>query len=129
MHVDDLRDHPSDQRKEEAFDRLSEEAVLHRRPAHDRRQIDRLAAAGHRCHVEDRKVVVQRVEAGVVSERAFEPALAREDVALENDFRLRRHRHVDRLRVDERYAFTAHEPREQELRDSRGQRRDPREHR
>ena len=74
VHVHDLGDRLLHEREKEPLDGLSHEAVLHRRAADDRRQVDGLLAARDRGDVEDREIVVERVEAGVVAERALRAA-------------------------------------------------------
>ena len=63
--------HRLEQRQEEPLGGLADVAVLHRRPADDRRRVDRVAAHRDRRHVEDREVVGERVVAGVVAERTL----------------------------------------------------------
>jgi hypothetical protein len=128
-HVHDVGNRLSNEREEEPLDGLPHETVLHRRRADDRRHVDRPRTPRHGGHVEDREIVVQRVEAGVIAEGPFAPRLARIQVAFEDELRLGRHHHVDGLGPDHGNALLPQETGEQELRNAGGKRRDRREDR
>ena len=74
-------------------------------------------------HVQHRERLDRRVEAGVVAERALRRALARLDVALQHDLRVRRHLQRHGEAVDHLDPLAAQEPGEQVLVDVAGQRR------
>ena len=121
--VDDLGQQEPDDGHEQALGRLAEPVVLLRRPTDDRRRVDRPGAARDRRQVEDGILAGQRVVAGVVTEGAFEPALAGIHVALEHDLGLRGHLEVDGPARDHLHAAPAEPAREDDLVHGRWQRR------
>ena len=71
IHVDDFRQHHLQQRQKDAFRRLSEPCIFHRRFPDDRRRVDRLAAMRDARDVKRRITVRQAVYAGMIAERAL----------------------------------------------------------
>jgi hypothetical protein len=84
-------------------------------------RIDRIAAVRDRGDVERGVPVGERIEARVVAKRAFEQLLVRIDVALDDDFRIRWHLHVDRAALHELDPAAVEEAGEQQLFDARRQ--------
>ena len=122
VHVDDLRQHHPDDRQEQALRRLAEPVVLHGRPPHDDRRVDRVAAARHRGQVEDGVGVGERVVARVVAERPLDARLRGVAVALEDDLRVGRHLEVDRPALHHLDALPADPAGEQDLVEARRER-------
>ena len=123
VHVDDLGQRLADHRQKDPLARLAEVDVLLRRNADDRREVGRLLPHRDARQMEHRKIVGERIEAGVIAERPFAAPLARLDVAFEHDVRARRHLEIDRDRLHQLDAPAAEKPGEQQLVEPFGHRR------
>src|SRR5580658_3064287 len=86
---------------EDALDSVAHEIVFLRRRADDGGEVERVFAMGDALNMEDGKLALERVEAGVVAEGTFGAHLADFDEAFEDDFGVRRDFKV--------YCFTGHE--------------------
>src|SRR5579864_2011862 len=115
VYIDELGDGELHERKENALDGLAHPAVLHRRLAHDGGGIDGFFAMRNAGDVEDGVEIVQRIETGVVAERAFGAELVEVDVAFENDFSVGWDFEIDRLALDEFDGLLAEEAGDQEF--------------
>ena len=89
----------------------------------DDRVVDRVALHRHALDVQHRERLDRRVEAGVVAERPLGQPLARLDVALQHDLRVRRHLQRHGQAVDHLDPLAAQEAGEQVLVDVARQRR------
>ncbi len=118
VHVHDLGEHQPHDRQEDALGGLAEPVVFLRRPADDRRRIDRPRAPGERGEVKHGVVARQRVVARVIAERAFAPALGGVHVSLQDDLGLRRHLQLDRPAGHELHPVAAQPAGEDDLVDS-----------
>ncbi len=86
MDVDDFGDGHLHGGEEDALDGLAHPCVFHGRLADDGGGVDGVFAVGDAGEVEDRVIVGEGVEAGVVAEGAFAAQFAQFDVAFEDDF-------------------------------------------
>ena len=66
--VDDLRDRKPHERKKNALDRLAHPTIFHRRLAHNGGRVDGILAMRDATEMENRIKVLERVEAGMISE-------------------------------------------------------------
>ena len=87
------------QRQEDALDGLAHVEILHGRRADDGGRVDRILAMRDAGDVEDRVVVVERIEAGVIAEGAFAAQLAQFDVAFEDDLAVGGHFQIATFRT------------------------------
>ena len=85
VHVHDLGMRLLDERQKDPLAGEPEVVILHGRLTDDRREVRGPLPLGHARQMEHRKVVRLGIEAGVVAERTFPPALTRLDVAFEDD--------------------------------------------
>ena len=120
--VDDFRHHLLHERQEDALRRLCEIAVLHRRLANNRRRINRMFAVRDAGDVEHGIIIGERIIARMVTERPFAAHLVRAHIALEHDFRARRHLEIDRLALHHLDGLVPQEAREHHLVDVAWQR-------
>jgi hypothetical protein len=123
MHVDDVGYQDADEGQEDALCRVPDRPVLLRRLARDDRVIDRRLPHGHAFHMQHRKRLDRRVEAGVVTERAFRRAFARFHIALDDHLRVGGYLQRHRQAVDQLDPFAPKEAREEVFVDIAGQRR------
>ncbi len=84
--VDNFGDGELHQRQENALDGFAHPGVFHGRLADDGGGVDRIFAMGDAGDVEDGIEIFERVEAGVIAERAFGAEFVEVDVAFEDDF-------------------------------------------
>ena len=115
MDVDQFRDGHLHRGQKDALDGLAHPRVFHGRLADDGRGVDGVLAMRDAGEMEDRVLVLERVEAGVVAEGAFGAQLAQLDVAFENDFRVGRNFKVDGLAFDNLNGLAAQESCDQKL--------------
>src|SRR5438132_13706142 len=95
MNVDDFRQSLATHRQEYPLARETEVVILHRRYADDGRQIRRPLAPCDAREMEHGVVVGLRIQPGVIAKGTFTPALARLDIAFEDDVRARRDLEID----------------------------------
>src|SRR5690348_6490991 len=85
VHVDNLWQSQLHQGQENALDSFTHPAILHRGLAYDRSGVDRILAVRDAGDVKDGVVILQGVEAGMVSKRTFRTKLIELYVAFKNN--------------------------------------------
>ena len=119
MNVHDLGDGHLHGGQEDALHGLAHPCVFHGRLADDGGGVDGVLAMRDAGEVEDRVLVGQGVEAGVVAEGAFAAQLAQFDVAFEDDLGVGGDFQIDGLALDDLDRLAAQETGDQELLDLR----------
>jgi hypothetical protein len=101
VHVHDFGQREAHERQEDALHGLAHPGVFHGRLADDGGGINRVLAVGDARNVKDRVLIFQRIESGVVAERAFSMQFVELDVTFKNDLRRRRNFQIDGLTLDQ----------------------------
>ncbi len=128
VQVHDVRVHHADEWPDHGAGSEADPLVLLRRLANHRARIDGVAPPGDGLHLEDGKRRRLGVVAVVVAEGALQPALARGDGSLEDEFGVGRHRQVEALGAHQLGGASAEEPRQPEFVEILRQRQDGGEH-
>ena len=80
--IHDLRDGELHQRQENALHSFAHPAILHWRFSHDGGGIDWIFSVRDAGEMKNRIEIFERIEAGMIAERAFRTELIKMDVAL-----------------------------------------------
>ena len=111
-----------EQRQKDAFRRLGQKTVLHRRTPNDCGRIDGVAAMGDGGHMENRVFIHQRIIAGMIAEWTLHPPLFGIYIAFQNKFRFRRDFQIHCAAWYHWHWFAANEARQEHLIDPAWQR-------
>src|SRR5262245_53424190 len=96
--VDQLRNHHAHQWQKDAFHRLPHVVILLRWLTDDGRQVDWVRTVRDGGHVKEWKLILEAVPARMVAEWPFsDEGFRGVDVSFDDDFRVGRHFHIDRL--------------------------------
>ena len=109
MNVNQFRNLHAHGRQEDALDGLAHPCVFHGRLADDGGGVDGILAMGDAGEMEDRVVLGEGVETGVVAKGAFAAQFAQFDVAFEYDFSVGGNLEIDGFALDDFDGLAAQE--------------------
>jgi hypothetical protein len=109
MNVNQFRNLHAHGRQEDALDGLAHPCVLHGRLTDDGGCVDGIFAMGDAGEMEDRVIVGEGVEAGVVAKGAFAAQFAELDVAFEDDFSVSGNLEINGFALDDFDRLAAQE--------------------